>query len=274
MKEPQRLGHKMVKIGLSARFFTASPKEFGIGGKPVQYLEQSMANALARAGSVVFLIPSIGTMTELCSESFHPMEYAKSLDALVLQGGVDISPAVYGEQPISDAIVSDPLRDKYELALIDCFLRLKKPVLGICRGMQLINTYMGGSLYQDIPTQLQSPVVHYCESNREHNEHDVEILPNTYLSRLYGNTRHRVNSVHHQSVKTLGRDLVIEAVCPSDQVVEAIRYTGDSYLVGVQWHPEFHDVSKNTHLNSQVLFKDFFNAASSQESGLALQIAR
>lgn len=260
----------MIKVGLSARFMHRSPNEFGIGGKAIQYLEQSMANALARAGAMVFLIPSIGTTTELSSEHFRPEAYAAEVDALVLQGGVDVCPEHYGESPISDAVIVDGLRDRYEMALIDSFLRLKKPVLGICRGMQLINVYMGGSLYQDIPSVLKSPTTHYCPQSREKIEHPLEILPNTYLAELYGAGTVKVNSIHHQCVKKLGRGLVAEAVCPEDRIVEAIRYTGDSFLFGVQWHPEFHDHAQGATLDGGTLFGDFVAAAHERkQAGMA-----
>lgn len=251
----------MIKVGLSARFMGQSPNEFGIGGKAIQYLEQSMANALARAGGLVFLIPSIGSKTELSSINFRPEEYARAMDALVLQGGVDVCPEAYGETPISPEIVVDPLRDKYELALIHAFMTLKKPVLGVCRGMQLINVYMGGSLCQDIPTEIKSRTTHYCPQGREKIEHEIEILPDTHLSDLYGARVTRVNSIHHQCVKRLGRDLVPEAISPTDGIVEAIRYVGDSYLFGVQWHPEFHDHTNASTLNADVFFGDFIRSA-------------
>lgn len=251
----------MIRVGLSARIMNQSPNEFGIGGKSIQYLEQSMANALARAGGLVFLIPSIGTTTELSSMNFRPEEYARAMDGLVLQGGVDVCPENYGEAPISDEIQVDALRDKYEMALIDAFLELKKPVLGICRGMQLINVYMGGTLCQDIPSILKSGTTHYCPQSREKVEHEIEILPGTHLARLYGAQVAKVNSIHHQCVKKLGRDLSLEAVCPGDGIVEAIRYTGDSYMFGVQWHPEFHDGSIGATLDADVFFRDFIRAA-------------
>ncbi|MES2854907.1 MAG: type 1 glutamine amidotransferase [Bdellovibrionota bacterium] len=239
---------------MSARFLKQSPNEFGIGGKPLQYLEQNMANALARAGALVFLIPSIGTATELSPEHFRPEEYARELDGLLLQGGVDVCPSAYGEAVTAENVVTDPIRDRYELALIQQFHSMKKPVLGVCRGMQLINVFFGGTLHQDIPS-------HYCSTAREGLEHEVRITKNSYLDRLYKSQSGKVNSIHHQSVKKLGNGLVIEAVSPEDGVVEAIRYTGDSYVMGVQWHPEFHQSGLSTALEADVLFEDFVKTA-------------
>jgi gamma-glutamyl-gamma-aminobutyrate hydrolase PuuD len=244
----------VVKIGLSARMLKQSTNEFGIGGKPLQYLEQNMANAVARSGALVFLIPSIGNTTELLSEHFNPQAYAQELDGLVLQGGADICPSEYGEEIVAGNVVTDPIRDRYEIELVRAFLSLKKPVLGVCRGMQLINVLMGGTLHQDIPK-------HYCPDARENLAHDLKMTENGYLAKIYGRTFGKVNSIHHQSVKKLGRDLIVEATAADDGTVEAIRYTGDSYLVGVQWHPEFHHASNGQSLDAEPLFGDFIKAA-------------
>jgi gamma-glutamyl-gamma-aminobutyrate hydrolase PuuD len=258
---------KVVKIGLSARFLRRAPNEFGIGDKPLQYLEQNMANAIGRAGALVLMIPSLGSTSDLSDGYFKPEAYASELDGLVLQGGVDVCPSNYGEAVQANNVVTDPLRDRYELALIDAFKKQNKPVLGICRGMQLINVFMGGTLHQDIPK-------HYCPDIREHLEHDLEFSSGGYLAGLYGAKSGKVNSLHHQSVKKLGRDLVIEARSPHDLIIEAIRYTGQSYLLGVQWHPEFHPAEHTSKLGADVLFNDFVSACKYVSSVEKLPLAK
>jgi putative glutamine amidotransferase len=113
-------------------------------------------------------------------------------------------------------------------------------VLGICRGCQLINVALGGTLYQDIPTQVGRAVAHRDVDLYERALHDVTLVPGSVLAGLYpGVARAKINSIHHQAVKDLGRDLVVEALGETDGIVEAIRWRGPSYVFGIQWHPEF-----------------------------------
>ncbi|HOZ94826.1 MAG TPA: gamma-glutamyl-gamma-aminobutyrate hydrolase family protein, partial [Ottowia sp.] len=115
-----------------------------------------------------------------------------------------------------------------------------KPVLGICRGCQLLNVYFGGTLVQDIPSQWPGAIAHSDTAHYDRLAHEVHFMPGSRLADIYGYEPRRVTSIHHQCVDRLGRDLVLEARSPIDLVPEGIRHTGYPFVLGVQWHPEFH----------------------------------
>jgi putative glutamine amidotransferase len=142
-----------------------------------------------------------------------------------------------------------------------------KPVLGVCRGAQVINVAMRGTLYQDIPTQRQDALRHRMQSIYEKNCHATSIVAGTGLARLYPGMRLvKTNSVHHQGVKDLGRDLVVEAWSEPDRMVEALRWTGPSYVFGVQWHPEFHPPGDKSFIDDTPLLDDFLATAARHKS--------
>jgi len=125
----------------------------------------------------------------------------------------------------------DRIRDDYEISLLRSFMALKKPVLGVCRGAQVINVGLGGTLYQDLATQVPHSLNHRNWQIYEQNCHATSLVPNSGLARLYRETSVvKTNSIHHQAVKDLGRDLIVEAWSEPDRVVEAIRYTGPAYV--------------------------------------------
>jgi gamma-glutamyl-gamma-aminobutyrate hydrolase PuuD len=250
-----------LRIGLSPRFLHKVPPEMGFKGKKLQYLEQSIAHWLMGADALVFMIPSISAGAVLAPGDVHIAQYAEALDALVLQGGADVSPVNYGERPLRPEWDGDHIRDTYELALLRGFVALGKPVLGICRGLQLLNVAFGGTLYQDIAVQ-RGHGAHYDPDAYDQHFHEVELAPGTRLAQLYAHTtRGRVNSIHHQAVKGVGDGIVVEAWSVPDRVIEAIRWKGPSYVAGVQWHPEFHDPSDPTLLGGGPVLEDFLRAA-------------
>jgi putative glutamine amidotransferase len=177
---------------------------------------------------------------ELMRSNIRLRDYADYLDGLILQGGADVSPRAYGEEPLRPEWSGDPVRDAYELELVHEFMEAGKPILGICRGMQLLNVALGGSLYQDLPTQRPSAVHH--ESGRyDQHAHTVHFAEGSRMAKWFeGKTGGNVVSIHHQAVNRLGRDVVAEATSSDDGLVEAIRWNSDSFVYGVQWHPEFH----------------------------------
>src|SRR6185295_11928282 len=155
----------------------------------------------------------------------------------------------------------DRVRDAYEQGLLRAFEARGKPVLGVCRGLQLMNVALGGTLYQDIDTQRPGPIRHRDAVVYDRNFHEVEFVPGTRLSALHGGTaRATVNSVHHQAIKDLAPGLVVEARSPADGLVEAVRRPGGSYLAAVQWHPEFHRREEGT-LDDTPMLADFLEAA-------------
>jgi len=162
-------------------------------------------------------------------------------DGLLISGGPDVEPKRYGEVYDSNRCEStDPKRDSLEFALIDLALNQKMPILGICRGEQILNVYFGGSLYQDIPTDVPENVGHRF-SNIDSSYHVLNIVPNELLAQISGVEIGNVNSSHHQAVKKLGNDLMVLART-NDEIVESITWKnpkGKSFLLGIQWHPEW-----------------------------------
>jgi putative glutamine amidotransferase len=160
------------------------------------------------------------------------------VDALVLSGGADVDPAHYDEEPHETVTRVIPERDAFELALCREALRRDLPVLAICRGHQVLNVATGGTLVQDIPSQLPGAEDHDPEKERWETAHEVLVLPGTHLREILGSERVAVNSFHHQAVKDLGQGLVLSARAAEDGVVEGIEMPGRRFVVGVQWHPE------------------------------------
>ena len=250
-----------LRIGLSARFLHARPGATDVHSKTVLYVEQSMAHWVMSRDVMVLMVPSVDRDGVLHQSNMRLRDYASELDGLVLQGGADVSPATYGEEPLNPAWAGDRVRDEYEIELFNEFVEAGKPVLGICRGLQLINVAFGGTLYQDIGSQTASSVPHRARDAYERNFHDVTFAPESGLARLYPHTPSaRINSIHHQAIRNLGRGLVVEAHSSSDEVIEAVRWRGRSYVFGVQWHPEFLRASDETVLDCTPILDEFLRA--------------
>jgi putative glutamine amidotransferase len=233
----------VTRIGVSPRLFHPQPGARGVHTKILHYVEDGIAQWLMSREALLFVLPL----------SERAADYAQALDGLVLQGGADISPLAYGEEPLKPEWVGDAVRDRYEIALVRAFTAARKPVLGICRGAQMINVALGGSLHQDVPA-------HRSEDYDEH-AHEVRLEPGSGLARLYGEAGpRRVVSIHHQAIKRLGSGLRVEARSVPDGLVEAIRGDGPSYLCAVQWHPEFHG-GRDGFLDGGKLLDEFLEAA-------------
>ena len=251
-----------LKIGLSPRFLHHVPPEMGFKGKTLQYLEQSIAHWLMTANALVFMIPSIEGGGLLRRGNIRIADYVDALDGLVLQGGADLSPLTYGETPLKPEWSGDRIRDMYEIDLLHEFVSAGKPVLGICRGLQLINVAFGGTLFQDISSQHGDELEHRDSDAFDKYYHSIAFVAGSGLAGLYPTVGSaRVNSIHHQAVKDLGKDLVVEALSVPDDIVEAIRRRGPGYVVGLQWHPEFHDPSDATVLDGAAILAEFLAAA-------------
>jgi putative glutamine amidotransferase len=252
----------MVKIGISASFFHADPARAIFKGMTLQYIEQNLAHWLMQREVLAFMIPSPDGDTRRPSSRVTLEAYSGELDGLVLMGGSDVCPETYGEKALKPEWNGDRVRDDYEVALMNAFVARAKPVLGVCRGAQVINVAMGGTLYQDIATQLPNALDHRNWAIYERNCHATTIVPGSGLSRLYpGVTLVKTNSIHHQAVKDLGRNLVVEAWSEPDRVIEAIRWTGPSYVFAVQWHPEFHPPGDDSYIDDTPILDDFVAAA-------------
>jgi len=252
-------------IGVSARIYYPGSAGMPLGGvwtKTLHYLEQSVAHWLLSGGAMAVMVPAVDATSIVKRSDLDLHDYAAALDGLVLQGGNDVAPESYGEQPLHADWHGDRVRDRYEMELIRAFVAAGKPVFGICRGLQLLNVAFGGTLLQDIPTQLPQALEHRVLGRYENHHHTVEFVPGSHLATLFpGLARATTNSIHHQGIKDLAPDFVVEAVCPDDGMIEAIRHRGPGYVAGVQWHPEFHDPGHPVTLDDTPILHDFLAAA-------------
>ncbi|SMG16582.1 gamma-glutamyl-gamma-aminobutyrate hydrolase family protein [Paraburkholderia susongensis] len=257
----QRITQRTLRIGVSARIFHPEPGAKGLRGKTLQYLEESIAHWVMSRDVIVFMIPTVGHQGMLHPSNIRLRDYAKHLDGLLLQGGSDVSPQSYAETATSPEWPGDRVRDMYELELLHEFIESGKPVLGVCRGCQLINVAFGGTLYQDIATDVPTAGVHVSENYDQH-RHGVHFPDGSTLLNMFPGRRDAiVNSIHHQAVKTLGRDLNIEAVSAADGIIEAVRYRRAPFVMGVQWHPEFHRAGGPELLDCTPLLDTFLRVA-------------
>lgn len=248
-----------LKIGISACFLHPDPTRSAFASKTLQYVEQSMAHWVMAQGALPVMIPSPAGDT--ARGEVHFDDYALWLDGLVLHGGADVWPGSYGEEPLRESWRGDRIRDEYETALVKAFVAAGKPVFGVCRGLQLINVAFGGTLLQDIATQRPEARAHRDAAVYDRNFHQLDIVPDTRLAALLADaSSHKINSIHHQGIKDLAPGFVVEAHCPDDGMIEAIRYTGPAYVAAVQWHPEFHHPELGT-LDDTPLLTDFLAAA-------------
>jgi len=258
-------GPARLKIGISASFSHPEEPRLLFKGKTLQYLEQSIVHWVMSQGDLAVMIPCPTGPTQVGSAQLQ--DYAEWLDALVLMGGSDVWPGSYGEKALNPAWEGDRVRDEYDIELIKAFSQVGKPILGICRGMQIINVAFGGTLYQDIPSQIPQSQHHRDSEDYDLNLHDLQIHPSSHLSKVLGGiTQAKVNSIHHQCVKDLAANFEVEAYCPVDNIPEAIRRQrnkGESYVAALQWHPEFHRTDMGT-LNDAPILKDFLDAARSK----------
>jgi putative glutamine amidotransferase len=193
-----------------------------------------------------------------------PAHTAASLPALldhcqglVLTGGEDVDPARYGEAPLPGLGVTNPARDETELLTLGLALERKLPVLGICRGCQLVNVHFGGSLYQDLTLQGPSEVRHRQKEPWERRTHRVQIEPDSKLAAIVATEALVINSFHHQGVKEVGAGLRVVARA-EDGTVEAIeRPESTSWLLGVQWHPERFEATAPETDSDRRIFQEF-----------------
>lgn len=204
-------------------------------------------NAIDVAGGIPVVLPLVAL-----PETIELL--AGSLDGFLFTGGPDVSPKLYGESDRTGHIIPSPYRDAMETILLKAVLKEDKPVLGICRGIQLINAALGGTLWQDLPTEHPSDVVHRQEKPYDNTVHTVTLQGK--LKELLGKETLRVNSRHHQAVRILSPKLSPAAFSP-DGLIEAAEMPGKRFFLAVQWHPEYL-YSKDG--DAFLLFESFVNA--------------
>src|SRR5574341_214199 len=240
-------------IGVTPDFNAGDRKDMG-GREPTYFLRARYAHAIEDLDGVPLILP-------LPADSLSRRQLLKGLDGLMLTGsGPDLPPRLYGERRRYDFRVMSRKRYDFELEAARLAAAAGLPLLGICGGMQAINVAFGGSLIQDIASQLAAPLQHRAAGPATRLAHGVAITPKSLLRRIIGRDRIRVNSSHHQSVKQVAPSFVVSAVA-SDGVIEAIEAgnpTRHPFLLGVQWHPEF---LYDRHEIHQRLFTAFLAAA-------------
>ena len=211
------------------------------------------SNSVINSGGIPVILP--------ITDNFEVIkEQVKYFDGLILSGGGDPDPNLYGEDCLQELGDITPERDTFELAILEEFLRTKKPILGICRGLQLMNVFYGGTLYQDIK---------YVDTNIQHKQkwladlptHDINILENNILFEIFGK-KARTNSFHHQMIKDLGRELTSIATA-NDGVIEAIQNKNYPFFYGVQWHPEM--MASRGNLGMKKIFDKFIESCKNLE---------
>lgn len=194
------------------------------------YLSRFYSQGVEAAGGIPVLLPPVAAS---CCPALH-----QKLDGLILSGGVDLDPAAFGEEPRIGLGEITPERDAFELALTKVFLATPKPILAICRGLQLLNVAAGGTLWQDIAALGKDTLKHTQEAPRWYATHTVEFVAGTKLHDIFKQSNSiRVNSFHHQAIKTVAEGFMVSAVA-TDGIIEAIEARDYPYWLGVQWHPE------------------------------------
>ena len=209
--------------------------------RPRYWLYQTYIKALEAAGAIPVLIPLLNSETVAA--------LADRLDGILLSGGDDVNPARYDQPRHSKTEHPDDLRDQVEIEIAQRAVQTHKPLLAICRGMQVLNVALGGTLVQHIPDQVGNALRHEYDYDDYHKRHivthTVDVRPDSRLASIVGNGKLAVNSFHHQALDRIAESFVPVAVA-SDGVVEAVEIPGDHFVLAVQWHPEdmFHDDEK------------------------------
>lgn len=218
------------------------------------YLNRQYVGAVAEAGGLPLLLPELGGLEA---------DFLKGLDGILLSGGGDVDPFFFGEEPLPATGEISPRRDAFEIELARLALGAGLPVLGICRGIQVLNIAAGGTICQDISHVTESPLKHSQQAPRWHPTHRLDLSPGSLLAGILGGAPVRVNSFHHQAVARVAGGFTV-AARTSDGVIEGLE-AEKGYAVGVQFHPEDMWERDRRFLN---IFKSLVEAAASRRSKL------
>lgn len=217
-----------------------------VDGEKKSKIENTYIRAIEASGGMAILLPytanpeSIDRFIDLC-------------DGFIFAGGADIEPARYGEEKHPLCGETTPYRDQVEFLAFEKIMKTEKPIMGICRGSQLINVALGGTLYQDIPSEIKTDLTHKQEHPHSEPAHEANVVSGSLLHSLIGKSRIHINSLHHQAIKELGDGLSPMAVA-DDGIIEAIARTGKRLVWGFQWHPE---KTFDNSEDSKIIFKKF-----------------
>ena len=198
---------------------------------PWYAIRENYCSAVRKAGGVPLVLPHEQSLVE---------QYSGLLDGLVVSGGAfDVDPALFGDGARHPAVILKEGRTDFEMAMTKAMHKANKPILGICGGQQLLAVALGGTLIQHIPDEVKNPLAHEQPNPRHTAGHEVAIKQGSILHRITGETNVAVNSAHHQAVKAVPGNIVVDAIAP-DGVIEGIEDPSRTFCIGVQWHPEFH----------------------------------
>ena len=214
------------------------PVRFGVWHELAAYTPYSYVQAVQRAGGVALLLAPDPRLTA------EPDELLDLLDGLLLAGGADVDPAAYGQEPHPATRGWVPERDAFELALTARAMERDLPLLGICRGMQVMNVARGGSLIQHVPDSAGHDEHRRTTGTFDGNDHDVRLTPGSLAERAAGEPTHATKSHHHQAIDLLGDGLTVTGWATVDGLPEAFEDPGRRFALGVQWHPEADETSR------------------------------
>ncbi|MCI2253375.1 gamma-glutamyl-gamma-aminobutyrate hydrolase family protein [Domibacillus indicus] len=230
-------------IGITSSYVRQTLNSEGV------YVHHDYHRAVLKAGGIPVILPSVPPNT-------IPY-YLDLCDGFILSGGEDVDPMYYGQAPHAKMGSVFAERDEFELELTALLLKKKKPILAICRGLQVLNVALGGTLWQDVPSQVSSHIQHAQTYHRSLSIHEVTLVPHSQLAKMMEADKVNVNSLHHQAIDALGKGLSVVGHSP-DHLIEAVEMDGDVFVIGVQWHPESM-VPGSTEMNR--LFSSFICAA-------------
>lgn len=227
---------------INSTFSTSDPQPvIGITGnydKETCTLAEGYYQSVLKAGGIPLIIPPFQETDRLC-------QMLDTIDGIIFSGGGDINPLFFGEEPIKELHSITPERDRQELLLARLAYDRQIPMLGICKGIQTINLALGGTVYQDIHTQMEGTrIKHSQDQDRRYPSHSVRLMPGSIMQRIFGSTTITVNSFHHQACKEAAPCLNATAISP-DGVIEAIESNEFKSVLGVQWHPETYTLRQN-----------------------------
>ena len=245
-------------IGISPDFNSGAQEDAIGGNTPTYHIPERYVKALEHAGAIPFILPyaHLNTLRPLFARQLHGL--------MMIGSGSDLDPRWYGEPQICSYPIMSNTRSEFDIALAKAAWKANVPLLGICGGMQTINVALGGSLIQDINTQLPHARNHKPNGPAARTSHSISVTARSHLAKIVGRHSFRVNSCHHQALKTVAPQMTASALAP-DGIIEAIEAPTRTFYLGIQWHPEHrYEHSETDHR----LFRAFVSASRRHASAI------